>query len=156
LNAGNFRNLAGVNLGTGDNAGVTRKTLTFGFTDNGAVKGIKFATTAADTSITFTLNIAGHPATTSQLFLGGTPTHPPSGSPLTNPRHPPAPGARHPPPARAGSRGWPGPHPGNATSAAAAPDRIPCAPGCPAGTAMPRRQPAHQDPPEAATIRLPQ
>jgi len=83
LNAGNFRNLAGVNLGTGDSAGVTRKTLTFGFTDNGAVKGIKFATTAADTSITFTLNIAGHPATTTQLFLGGTPTHPASGSPLT-------------------------------------------------------------------------
>ena len=83
INAGNFRNLAGVNLGTGDSAGVTRKTLTFQFTDNGAVKGIRFATTAADTSITFTLNIAGHPATTSQLFLGGTPTNPASGSPLT-------------------------------------------------------------------------
>jgi hypothetical protein len=83
LNAGAFRNLARVNLGTGDSAQVTRKTLTFHVTDNGAVKGIKFATTPANTKITFTLNIGGHPATASQLFLGGKPAHPPSGSPLT-------------------------------------------------------------------------
>jgi hypothetical protein len=33
--------------------------------------------------ITFTLNIGGQPATTSQLFLGHTAAHPATGSPLT-------------------------------------------------------------------------
>ena len=83
LNAGAFRNLTRVNLGTGDSVQVTGKTLTFHVTDNGAVKGIRFATSLANTKITFTLDIGGHPATASQLYLGGTPTQASSDSPLT-------------------------------------------------------------------------
>jgi hypothetical protein len=83
LNAGAFRNLTPVSLEHSDSAQVTHGTLTFRFTDNQGTDGLRFATSPADTSITFTLNIGGHPASTIQLYLGSTPTHPHTGSPLT-------------------------------------------------------------------------
>jgi uncharacterized repeat protein (TIGR01451 family) len=83
LNSGAFSNLTRVHLGPGDSAQVSGKTLTFHITDTGTVKGIRFATSPADAAITFALDIGARPATAGQLYLGGTPTHPGSGSPLT-------------------------------------------------------------------------
>jgi hypothetical protein len=71
-----------VNLEHGDSVHVNHKTLTFRFTNDGDIDGIRFATTPADTSITFTLTIGGHPATARQPYLGRASTHPHTGSPL--------------------------------------------------------------------------
>lgn len=59
------------------------KVITFTLPDSGQVTGFSFTTGTTVASITFTLNIGGRPATVSQLYLGGKPAHPKSGSPLT-------------------------------------------------------------------------
>jgi hypothetical protein len=83
LNAGAFRDIDPIQLESSDSVHASGKTLTFRFTDYGDIDGVQFTTTPANTTITFTLSIGGHPATASQLFLGSKPTHPASGSPLT-------------------------------------------------------------------------
>jgi hypothetical protein len=83
LNAGAFRNLTPVQLESTDSAQASGKTLTFRFVNFGDIDGVRFATSPANTKITFTLNVGGHPAAASQIFLGGTAAHPASGSPLT-------------------------------------------------------------------------
>jgi uncharacterized repeat protein (TIGR01451 family) len=87
LNAGAFTSLTRVHLGPNDSAQISHKTLTFHLTDTAAVKGIRFATTAPATSITFTLDIGGAPANGIQLYLGGLSTPAGaagfSGSPVT-------------------------------------------------------------------------
>jgi uncharacterized repeat protein (TIGR01451 family) len=82
LNAGAFRNLTPVQLESSDSSQASHKTLTFHLANFGDIDGVRFATSPADTAITFTLNIGGHPAAASQIFLGGAPTHPRNGSPL--------------------------------------------------------------------------
>jgi hypothetical protein len=83
LNAGAFRNVTPVQLEGDDSVHVSHQILTFRFIDFGDIDGVRFATTIAATSITFTLTIDGHPATARLIYLGGTPTHPRHGSPLT-------------------------------------------------------------------------
>lgn len=62
---------------------LTGRTITFSFEDFGDIDGIQFYTSAATASITFTLDIDGVPATSSQIFLGETKARPGTGSPLT-------------------------------------------------------------------------
>jgi hypothetical protein len=83
LNAGAFRHVAQVDHETGDSVHVHRTTLTFRFTNFGFLDGVKFATTPAGTTITFTLTIGGHPATARQIRLGRPPHQARHGSPLT-------------------------------------------------------------------------
>jgi hypothetical protein len=83
INAGTFSHLTHVHLGTGDSAHITGKTLTFQITDNGAVKGIRFATSFKTAKITVTLNINGQPATVNQIGLGSYASGVGTGSPLT-------------------------------------------------------------------------
>jgi predicted outer membrane repeat protein len=80
--AGALGHLSLISRATGHQVTLTGRVLTFTLPDSGKVTGFRFTTSKAP-SITLTLNIAGHPATTSQLFLGGTAAHPASGSPLT-------------------------------------------------------------------------
>jgi hypothetical protein len=83
LNAGKFGKVTPVDLESDDSLHVHGKTLTFRFTDRGDLDGVRFATTPANTSITFTLTIGGHPATARQLHLGRPPHQARHGSPLT-------------------------------------------------------------------------
>ena len=80
---GTLGHLALINPVTGHQVTLTGKAITFTLPDSGTVTGFQFTTSTTVTSITLTLNIAGHPATASQLFLGGTAAHPAGGSPLT-------------------------------------------------------------------------
>jgi uncharacterized repeat protein (TIGR01451 family) len=79
---GALGHLSLISPATGHQVTLTGRVLTFTLPDSGTVTGFRFTTSKAP-SITLTLNIAGHPATTSQLFLGGTAAHPATGSPLT-------------------------------------------------------------------------
>ena len=81
--AGTLGHLTLINPTTGHQVTGTGKAITFTLPDSGTVTGFSFTTSTTVTSITLTLNIGGQPATTSQLFLGGTAAHPGSGSPLT-------------------------------------------------------------------------
>jgi hypothetical protein len=81
--AGTLGHLTLINPTTGHQVTGTGKAITFTLPDSGTVTGFSFTTTATVAKITFTLNIGGQPATTSQLFLGHNTTHPASGSPLT-------------------------------------------------------------------------
>jgi hypothetical protein len=81
--AGTLGHLSLINPTTGHQVSNTGKAITFTLPDSGTVTGFSFTTTATVTKITVTLNIGGHPATASQIYLGGTPGHPASGSPLT-------------------------------------------------------------------------
>jgi predicted outer membrane repeat protein len=81
--AGTLSHLTLINPTTGHQVTGTGKAITFTLPDSGTVTGFSFTTSTTVTSITLTLNIGGQPATTSQLFLGGTAAHPGSGSPLT-------------------------------------------------------------------------
>jgi hypothetical protein len=68
---------------SGHQVKLTSRAITFSLPDSGKVTGFSFTTSTKVTSITFTLNINGQPATTSQIYLGGTPTQAATGSPLT-------------------------------------------------------------------------
>jgi hypothetical protein len=83
LNAGAFRHVTRVNLEPDDYLRAAGETLTFKFTDHGDLNGVRLTTSAACTSITFTLTINGHAAATTQLYLGHARTHPRHPSPLT-------------------------------------------------------------------------
>ena len=81
--AGTLGHLSLINPTTGHQVSNTGKAITFTLPDSGTVTGFSFTTSTQVAKITFTLGIGGHPATPSQLFLGGTAAHPASGSPLT-------------------------------------------------------------------------
>ncbi len=81
--AGTLGHLTLINPGRGHQVSSTGKVITFTLPNYGKVTGFSFTTAAKVTSITLTLNTGGHPATTSQLFLGNPPANPGSGSPLT-------------------------------------------------------------------------
>ena len=81
--AGTLGHLTLISPGTGHQVTGTGRAITFTLPDSGKVTGFAFTTSTKVTSITLTLDIGGHPATTSQLYLGSAPTHPASGSPLT-------------------------------------------------------------------------
>jgi predicted outer membrane repeat protein len=81
--AGTLGHLSLINPTTGHQVSNTGKAIAFTLPDSGTVTGFSFTTTATVASITFTLNIDGHPAPASQIFLGSKPAHPASGSPLT-------------------------------------------------------------------------
>lgn len=83
LNAGAFRHVRPADRASDGGAHVHGKTLTFRFADSGGLDGVLFATSPADTSIIFTLRIGGHPATATQIRLGGAHTRARRGSPLT-------------------------------------------------------------------------
>jgi hypothetical protein len=81
--AGTLGHLTLINPATGHQVTGTGKAITFTLPDSGTVTGFSFTTSTTVAKITFTLNIAGHPATASQIFLGHKTTHPATGSPLT-------------------------------------------------------------------------
>jgi len=81
--AGTLGHLSVINPTAGHQLSTTGKVITFTLPDYGKVTGFSFTTTAKVSSISLTLDIGGHPATASQINLGGTPTNPGSGSPLT-------------------------------------------------------------------------
>jgi hypothetical protein len=81
--AGTLGHLSVINPTTGHKVTGTGTAITFTLPDSGTVTGFSFTTSTQVAKITFTLDIGGHPATTSQLFLGGKATHPATGSPLT-------------------------------------------------------------------------
>jgi hypothetical protein len=81
--AGTLGHLTLINPTTGHQVTITARAITFTVPDSGKVTGFSFTTTAKVPKITFTLNIGGHPATATQVFLGGAPTAASSGSPLT-------------------------------------------------------------------------
>ena len=81
--AGSLGHLTLINPTSGHQVTITRRAITFSLPDYGKVTGFSFTTSTTVPSITFTLNIGGHPATASRIFLGGTPTPASSGSPLT-------------------------------------------------------------------------
>ena len=81
--AGTLGHLTLINPTTGHQVSNTGTAITFTLPDSGTVTGFSFTTSSQVAKITFTLNIAGHPATPSQLFLGHNTTHPTTGSPLT-------------------------------------------------------------------------
>jgi hypothetical protein len=83
LNAGSFSNVSGFHLETADTYSFSGGVITFKFNDWGLLDGLYFMTPPNATSITFTLSINGVPASASQIFLGPTDTHPPTGSPFT-------------------------------------------------------------------------
>jgi hypothetical protein len=82
INSGQFTNLTPVSLGPGGSVGISSKTLSVTSSDSGRIGGIAFTATFA-TSITFTLDIGGHPATAAQIYLASPPAHSTSPSPLT-------------------------------------------------------------------------
>jgi hypothetical protein len=59
------------------------RSITFSLPDSGKVTGFSFTTSTTATSITFTLDINGQPATTSQIYLGSPPAQATGGSPIT-------------------------------------------------------------------------
>jgi len=69
INHGNFTQLAPLSIGRGT-AKASGNTITFSITNSGQPNGFKFATPAAASSITFTLDISAAPAAASQLYLG--------------------------------------------------------------------------------------
>jgi hypothetical protein len=81
--AGTLGHLTVYNPVTGQQVTKTGTTITFSLPDSGQVTGFQFTTTARVPSITFTLNIAGQPATANQVYLGGNSTPSATGSPLT-------------------------------------------------------------------------
>jgi hypothetical protein len=83
LNAGAFGHVTQVDHESGDRVHVHHTTLMFRFTNNGFLDGVRFTTTPADTTITFTLTINGHPATARQIHLGRPPHQARHPSPLT-------------------------------------------------------------------------
>lgn len=84
INAGRFTRLTPVRLANGNSARITRgKTLSFSIASHGGVNGMRFATTAAATSITFTLNQDGSPVSSDAIYLGGQAAPASSGSPIT-------------------------------------------------------------------------
>jgi uncharacterized repeat protein (TIGR01451 family) len=81
--AGTLGNLTQINPATGSQVTNTGKAITFTLPDHGQVTGFSFTTGTKVTSITFTLDIAGQPATTNTLYLGRHASQPATGSPLT-------------------------------------------------------------------------
>jgi hypothetical protein len=83
--AGSFGTVTAIQLEPkqGDSFHVSGSTIHFSFNDYGDIDGIRFTTSGATVSITFTLNISGHPATSAQIHLGAAKTPAGSGSPLT-------------------------------------------------------------------------
>jgi hypothetical protein len=79
--AGTLGHLALIKPRTGHKVTRTGKAITFSLPDNGTVTGFSSTSTTV-TSITLTLDIAGHPATATRIYLGAKRTHPHSGSPL--------------------------------------------------------------------------
>jgi hypothetical protein len=81
--AGSFSNVAAIQLEPDDSFKVNGSTITFLSHDFGDIDGISFVTSAAVTSVTFTLSIDGHPATAAQIRLGAARTASATPSPLT-------------------------------------------------------------------------
>ena len=81
--AGALGKITLINPTAGHQVSSTGKVITFSLPNYGKVTGFSFTTTAQVTSITVTLTIGGHPAAATQIYLGGTPTHPGISSPLT-------------------------------------------------------------------------
>jgi hypothetical protein len=80
---GSFTSLTGIQLEADDSFKMTGKTITFSSHDFGDLDGIRFVTSAAVSSLTFTLNIDGKPATRTQIHLGAAGTPATTPSPLT-------------------------------------------------------------------------
>ena len=80
---GYFTNAAGIQLEGDDSFKVVGRTITFLSHDFGDIDGIRFVTSQAATSLTFTLAIDGKPATADQMHLGAHAIPSATPSPLT-------------------------------------------------------------------------
>jgi predicted outer membrane repeat protein len=81
--AGTLGHLTLISPSAGHHVTITGKAITFTLPNYGKVTGFSFTTTPAVTSITLTLDIGGHPATATQIYLGATPAQAATSSPLT-------------------------------------------------------------------------
>jgi hypothetical protein len=80
---GYITNVAGIQLERDDSFKSTGRTITFLSHDFGDIDGIRFDTSPATTSLTFTLAIDGRPATATQIHLGVTEIGSATASPFT-------------------------------------------------------------------------
>jgi hypothetical protein len=85
IDAGSFTHVHGLKLETPDTYTNSGTVLTFNLENFGRVDGLAFTTPSTADLIVFDLNIAGSPATTSQILLGTTDT-PATTSPVVIPR----------------------------------------------------------------------
>jgi len=81
--AGTLGHITLISPTAGHQVSTTGKVITFTLPDYGKVTGFSFTTAATVHSITLTLNIGGHPAIATRIYLGATPTPASTGSPLT-------------------------------------------------------------------------
>ena len=88
VDRGTFTGVKGLGLETGDSVSANGATITFRFASRGELDGLTFRTTNQATAVTFTMNIAGKPATARQIFTGASRTLGTTASPVTYRRIP--------------------------------------------------------------------